>query len=156
MPRLPLHCNCTTTVTTTAPTTTAATNCTTTATERFNRIFNNNKITVLGQLPRRKIVPNPKINQGAIFLGDNSLVAPTPLKLTLTLTPNPNPNRTGKFPQWAIVRIRKITCVIPYKKVLLQQWANHFKILTSFFAKRLTVIAQKSFPGQRSLGSAQT
>ena len=39
-------------------------------------------ITVLGQLPPRKIAPNPKTNpnpnQGAIFLGGNCLVAPQP------------------------------------------------------------------------------
>ena len=57
---------------------------------------------VLGQLPPRKIVPNPKTNfnsnpnHGAIFLRGNCLVAPNP-KTNLNLDQNSNPNRGAIF-----------------------------------------------------------
>ena len=51
-----------------------------------------------GKLPSThnpKTKPNPNPNQGAIFLGDNCLVAPSP-KTNSDLDRNPNPNR-GQF-----------------------------------------------------------
>ena len=59
---------------------------------------------VLGQLPPRKIAPNPKTNpnpnpnpnQRAIFLPGNCLVAPQTPKLTLNLTETPTLTR-GQF-----------------------------------------------------------
>ena len=65
---------------------------------------------VLGQLPPRKIAPNPKTNpnsnQGSIFLWGNCLVAPNP-KANANLDRNLNPNREGggNFPRGEIVRI---------------------------------------------------
>ena len=73
--------------------------------------------TVLGQLPPRKIAPNPKTNpkpnpnpnRGAMFLECNCLVAHPPRnrKTNPNLDPNPNPSRgEGRnFHRGAIVRI---------------------------------------------------
>ena len=58
---------------------------------------------VLGQLPPRKITPNPKTNHyptpnpnpGTNFFEGNCLVAPNP-KTNPNLDPNPNPSQ-GEF-----------------------------------------------------------
>ena len=67
---------------------------------------------VLGQLPPRKINPQPKTSpkpnpnpkRRAIFLGGNCLVVPNP-KTNPDLDPNPSTNQWAIFLGWAIVRI---------------------------------------------------
>ena len=69
---------------------------------------------VLGQLPPRKIVPNPKTNpqpnltltEEQLFLRAIVWLPPKP-KTNPDLDPNPNHNRGGQFSSGAIVRIPK-------------------------------------------------
>ena len=71
-----------------------------------------------GKLPSThnpKTKPNPNPNQGAIFLGDNCLVVPSP-KTNSDLDRNPNPNRGAIFLGRQLSRYRSTGCKYAFER----------------------------------------